>query len=165
MISPVRLRAKASGFTRISVRSIGSFAVVGVVRSGARARPPGPSAGPGPRSRLGRSDGCRFRLLVLVAVQRRVEFGQLRLHGSGGAAAALARRRGEAGNVGFAVGADRPRLVEWPRAVHAPLLELAQAARATYEVGLDPVVAVRAERLVELVQPRLGRAHLQLALV
>ena len=73
-------------------------------------------------------------------------------------------RRGDAGHVRLAVGADRPRLVERPRAVRAALLELAQAARAAHEVPLDAVVAVRALPAVDLRQPRLGGLHLQLPL-
>ena len=48
--------------------------------------------------------------------------------------------------------------------VGARVLELAQAVRAAQEVLLDLVVAVRAEEVAELGQPRLGRLHLELAL-
>jgi hypothetical protein len=45
----------------------------------------------------------------------------------------------------------------------AALLELAHAAGAAQVVGLDLVLAVRAELVVELHEPRLGRLHLELA--
>ena len=73
-------------------------------------------------------------------------------------------RRGQAGHVGLAVGADRPRLVQRARAADAALLELAQTAGAADEVALDAVVAVRAQRLVELAQAGLGGLRLELAL-
>ena len=46
----------------------------------------------------------------------------------------------------------------------ARVLELAHAARAAQEVTLDLGVAVRAQEVVQRVQPRLGRLHLELAL-
>src|ERR1019366_8958723 len=81
------------------------------------------------------------------------------------APAAGAARGGHARNLGLAVWADRPRLVQRARAARTALLQLAQAAWATDEVPLDPVVAMGAEPAVQLMQARLGGLHLELALV
>ena len=106
------------------------------------------------RAALARAvSGLRRRKLGLLGVDRRLRAPPAR------AACGRARR-----HLGLAVRADRPRLVERARAAHAALLELAQAARAAHEVALDAIVAVRAQRVVELVQARLGGLHLQLAL-
>ncbi len=59
--------------------------------------------------------------------------------------------------------ADAPRRVDRLRARVAALLELAHAARTAQVVRLDLVVAVRAERVLEIGQPRLGGGHLELA--
>src|SRR5205807_1318724 len=80
----------------------------------------------------------------------------------GARAPASAARRERRGDLGLAVGADRPALIERAPAGGAALLQLAQAARAAQEVALDPVVAVGAEAVVERGQPRFGGLHLQL---
>src|ERR1035437_3459595 len=116
IISPLRPRAKASGFTRISVLSMDSFAGLRC-RSGGRARTaagsPGAPAAARPHSRLGSDRGGGLLAVVLLGGDR----AELRHVG-------LQRRRrapappgrGDAGDVGLAVGADRPRLVERSRA-------------------------------------------------
>src|ERR1700689_5246949 len=158
-ISPESPRAKASGFTRIRVLSMVSFGSLGMSGSGARA----PSASAAAR-RGGRLHGRCGLLVAGVGGGRDLQLGNLALRCRGGAPATGARRR-DTRYIGLAVRADRPRLVERARTVHAALLELAQAAGAAHEVALDAVVAVRAQRLAELVQARLGSLHLQFALV
>ena len=58
-----------------------------------------------------------------------------------------------------------PGRVERPPAPCARILELAQARRATKEILLDDVVAVRADVHAVLGQPRLRRLDLEFALV
>src|SRR5882762_8793212 len=79
MISPLSERAKASGFTRISVRSMTSFA--GSLGSGGGPRAAGPAGSPAGAAagRLGGGDGSGRLLSVLdlLARERIVELGQL----------------------------------------------------------------------------------------
>src|SRR5215207_10003108 len=128
MISPVRLRAKASGFTRIRVRSI----VSPVYSLSAR----------GTRRRLGH--------------------GVLGRRGATAAPAAARGGRSRPG-LGLAVGAQAPGGVDRLTARVAALLEPAHAAGAAQVVGLDLVLAVRAELVVELHQAGFGGLHLELA--
>src|SRR5688572_24743663 len=128
MISPVRPRAKASGFTRIRVRSIRSFRWAS-------------SAGlPGPRSHVRRQPP--------VADSR----GDCLLLRVGGAAAA--RRR--LADLGLAVRADLPARVERLAARRAGLLEPPETARAAQEALLDVEVAIGAGQVVHVGQPGLG---------
>jgi hypothetical protein len=53
--------------------------------------------------------------------------------------------------------------VERLAAVAARVLELAHAVRAAQEVLLHVLLAVRADEVAALLQPRLGRLHLELA--
>src|SRR5258708_17859546 len=175
MISPLRERAKASGFTRIRVRSMCSFA--GGIGSGGSGAPAGTGGASRVRAsfrtrarrRIGRCDrrsrGGGLGLALLG--ERPLELDLLLgLAGFGGRGAAAPRARAtDARHVRLAVRADRPGLIERAAAVDAALLELAQAAGAADEVGLDAVVAVRAQRLVDLVQTRFGGLRLELALV
>src|SRR5256714_8046597 len=120
MIAPVRPRAKASGLTRIRVRSTFS--------PRCRVHGAGPRAGGGsfsPRNVEGRG------------------LPQLRL-GLAAAAAAARGRLHRARDLVLAVRADRPVRVQRLAAADARVLELAQAVRAAQEVGLHVVVAVRA---------------------
>src|SRR3954452_7054965 len=93
---------------------------------------------------LGRLDGRRLRFLVAPAA----------------AAGGLDRPS----DLRLAVRAQRPLRVERLAAGHARVLELAMAVRAAQEVPLDLVVAMRAQQVAELMQPRLGRLHLEFAL-
>src|SRR5918998_3485751 len=63
----------------------------------------------------------------------------------------------------LAVGAQLPRRVDGLAAREAGVLELAHAARTPQVVALDLVVAVRAQLVVQVREPRLGGRHLQLA--
>src|SRR5271166_4090779 len=178
MISPVRPRAKASGLTRISVRSICVPPC-----SSCRSRSASGRTARAPHSRfagrLGRGHRRGAELIVLLAdrlaVERRAPGLRQRalqriprrprttgshllqpvLHRRH-APAARAARRARPRHLGLAVGTERPGPVERTRAVRTALLQLAQAARAADEVALDAVVAVRAQPAVELVQARLG---------
>src|SRR5215207_849034 len=131
MISPVRPRANASGLTRISVRSIGSF-------------------------RRGLAPFSRALGLDVTAVGAGHLGGDRRLVGGGRPAPAAGggRRRGGV-HLGLAVRAQLPRRVDRLAARVAALLELAGAARAAQVVRLDLVVAVRAQLVVELREPGL----------
>src|SRR5512133_537306 len=80
------------------------------------------------------------------------------------AAPAAAWRGRDARDLGLAVRADAPRRVQRLGAVHARVLELAHATRAAQELALDLGVAMRAQEVVQRVQPRLRRLHLELAL-
>src|SRR5919109_2388522 len=130
MISPVRPRANASGFTRISVLSIGGSV----------------SAAPSAR-RLARCGGLFGLGLRRLGGNRRLV---RRL-----APAAARRGRGGCARLSLAVRAHAPRGVDRLRARVAALLELAHAARTAQVVGLDLVVAVRAERVVQAREARL----------
>src|SRR5215218_2730023 len=133
MISPDRPRANASGFTRISVFSMaGSVSASSAARRLARGR----SLFELRLRRLGRLGGDR-RLIRRLAP------------------AAARRGRGRCARLGLAERADAPRGVDRLRAGVAALLELAHAARAAQVVRLDLVVAVWAERVLEVGQPRL----------
>src|SRR3954464_5302252 len=84
---------------------------------------------------------------------------------AGRLAAAPAPRHGRVpGHLGLAVRADRPLRVERLAAVRARVLELAHAVGAAQEVLLDVRLAVRAHEVAALLQARLGRLHLELAL-
>src|SRR5215216_7127056 len=140
MISPVRPRAKASGFTRMRVRSMWSFDS-GVSRSGRRfndrPRPTfetPPSEPSSLRATLRRRCVVRDRRLI-----RRLATSP----------AACGRGRGGAG-LRLAVGAELPGGVDRLPARVAGVLELAHAARAAQVVALDLVVAVRAQLVVEV---------------
>src|ERR687898_561849 len=133
MISPVRLRANASGFTRIRVRSTwlssGQVRLSGVARCG--------------------------RLERGLFLGRPARPPPLALAPLGG------RRTGA--RLGLAVRAQAPGRVHGLAAARAALLELAHAAGAAQVVALDLVLAVRAQLVVELQQARLGGLHLELA--
>ena len=149
MISPVRLRSKASGLTRIRVLSTWLLSV-GVTARGGR------SAVPRRRCRPAAGGG--------LAVGRGADRGRARVPARA-RRSGPARRAGPAWpDLGLAVGADLPARVERLAALGARLLEPAQAARAAQEALLDLEVAVRAGLLVEAFQPGLGGRDLELAL-
>src|SRR6187399_491775 len=136
MISPDRPRANASGLTRISVFSMASSV----------------SASSATRCLAG-SGGLRLGLGELGGLRRLR--GDRRLVGRLATTATRGRRGGRA-RLGLAERADAPRGVDRLRARVAALLELAHAARAAQVVRLDLVVAVRAERVVQAREARLG---------
>src|SRR3954451_8146448 len=137
MISPDRPRANASGLTRISVLSMaGSVSASSAARRLARGRGLFEL-----RLGLGRLGGDRRLVRRLAPAPAR-----------GGR-----RRRAR---LGLAERADAPRGVDRLRARVAALLELAHAARAAQVVRLHLVVAVRAQRVFEAREPRLGGGHL-----
>src|SRR5664279_4820168 len=124
IISPLRPRAKASGFTRIRVLSMDSFAGSRCGSGGGARAPAGSPGAPGarPRGRLGSDRGGG--LLVILLGGDGADLGEVVIPcGRAGGAAAPAALRGDARHVGLAVGADRPGLVERARAVRAALLE------------------------------------------
>src|SRR4051794_18035699 len=134
-ISPVRPRAKASGLTRMRVRStellsfrIGAFALRSSVRRPAAVHPCDPAVGTADRraTLLCRRFGRHGRLIRGLA-----------------ATAPTCRGRRAGARLGLAVGAQLPGRVDRLPAAEAGVLELAHAARAAQVVGLDLVVAVR----------------------
>src|SRR5215216_6986892 len=138
MISPVRPRANASGLTRIRVRSTKILSL-----------------------RLATLTSLRFRFDVR-ALDRDLG-GDGRLFGRLRPPAAAGRLGWRGLHLRLAVRAQLPGRVDRLAARVAALLQLAHAARAAQVVGLDLVVAVRAQLVVELRQPRLGGRHLELA--
>src|SRR4051794_16127445 len=136
MISPVRLRANASGLTRMRVRSTGAPSSRGGWLARRRIPRDGPGDGrsaPAPDPRDPSSAG-----------------GRLDGRGLLGLAPAAAPRLGRlARDLRLAVGADLPLGVQRSPADAAGILELAQAGRAAQERLLDLVLAVRAEDVLE----------------
>src|SRR5215211_3439879 len=144
-ISPVRPRSNASGFTRMSVRSISPRTVGDRGRRGPDAeerrsqtsRPCGRPGGlprrhrPGGRCRPPRTPPCSLHLLA---------------------------------DLGLAVRADLPARVERLAADGAGLLQAPQAARAAEERLLDLEAAVLALLVLEIREPGLRRGDLDLAL-
>src|SRR5829696_9420603 len=147
-ISPVSPRAKASGLTRMSVRSMGAPGS----RSGRR--------GSLVQDRRATRNRLRPRPVVRTRALAAVGVGGA-LGGLASPAPATGRRRG---HLGLAERADPPQRIQRLGAVGARVLELAHAVGAAQVLALGRVVAVRTELEVELVQPRLGGLHLQLAL-
>src|SRR5215211_4932085 len=168
-ISPVRRRSKASGLTRIRVRSISLLVVEAQLRLGralalasgaGRARALGGDRGLG-RYRplllgLARRAGRGLPLRGLAPASRAGRRGGAR-RGGGPPGAARARLGRSLADLGLAVGADLPARVERPAAGRARLLEPPQAARAAQEVLLDLEAAVLAVHVLEVRQARLGR--------
>src|SRR3954454_13354608 len=139
MISPVRLRANASGLTRMRVRSMNFLSI---------------------RFRAAVAAGGDLRTTL---ARGRRWLGHDGLFGGAAATAAARGGRRDGAGLGLAVGAQLPRRVDRLAARVAALLEAAHAARAAEVVALDLVVAVRAELVVEGRQARLGGLHLELA--
>src|SRR4051812_3202219 len=137
-ISPVRLRANASGLTRMRVRSTYWSSVVSCF------------ALPSPQAATLQPGDVTSR-------RRHLSLGRLR------PAPAARPRGGRRHRLGLAERAQLPRRVDRLGARVAALLEAPHAARAAQEVRADRVIAVRAEREVELAQARLGRLQLELA--
>src|SRR5829696_7742605 len=81
-----------------------------------------------------------------------------------GAPPPAARQRRTPWHLGLAVRAHLPLRLQRPAAARARVLELAHAVRAAQEVLLHVLLAVRADEVAALLQPRLRRLHLQLAL-
>src|SRR4051812_32566600 len=119
MISPVRLRAKASGLTRMSVRSMDNWAPGGI--GGLRGGLLGTGRAGGARLLGGcRGGGCRGGCLTPAAV------------------AARGRGRGRRGaDLGLAVRAHLPVRIERASARLARVLELAHAAGTAQIILLD----------------------------
>src|SRR5215470_9376831 len=138
MISPVRPRANASGLTRIRVRS-----TVGVP--------------------FGALSAAALSLRLWLVVRDLSRHGRLVSCRRTAATTARGLRRRLVLHLRLAERAQLPRRVDRLAARVAALLELAHAARTAQVVGLDLVVAVRAELVVELCEARLGGRHLQLA--
>ncbi len=162
-ISPVRRRSKASGFTRIRVRSISAplSRVSGQPAEGGRSRPARAwRSAAAWRSAVAWPSGCRAARGV--AARGPAERGcPAALPCAAGAAGGLGRRLA---HLGLAVGADLPARVERLAADGAGLLEPAQAARAAQERLLHLEAAVLAAEVLDAGQPRLGRGDLELAL-
>src|SRR5438128_383809 len=166
--SPVSLRAKASGFTRISVLSMRGWAGV-YARSGSSAlRAPVRRAARSSSRDADPSDADLSELARPRAPEGRSPRSGVRAGRSPRSGARAARRAAlgllAARHLGLAVGAQPPARVERPTARCAWLLELAGAARAAEERLLDLGAALRARGLLDLRQPRLRRGDLQLAL-
>src|SRR3954447_1825203 len=140
--SPLRPRAKASGFTRIRVLS-------------KRKPPSGMSGSGGGRPRTG--GRAAATVPARLAPWRRLLFGREATCGGARPASRPAPRglRGRCGtrDLGLAERADLPQWIERLAARLAGLLELAQAARAAQELRLHAEAAVRAAR-IELREPR-----------
>src|SRR6185437_8939493 len=129
-----------------------------------------PPAGALPAPRLARSDACGPLVLVYRAgvggTRARAFGGSPRCRGRladlaaiafqlrGGAPARHAPRGRRRRDLGLAVGTDRPRFVERPRAALAALAQFAQAPGAAQVVALDGMLAVRALARLELSQAR-----------
>src|SRR3954451_14549804 len=169
MISPVRPRSKASGLTRIRVRSIHSpweaparewavaVAAVGAPGLGGRLVE---KAGLGLGPRLFEDDlAARGATLALAGplgspLRRRLP--------PAAPAGARRRRRRPADDLGLAEGAYTPCRVDRLPAAAARLLQLLHAVRAAQERRLDLVPAARAGAVLEHLQPPLGGPDLQL---
>src|SRR5215207_4531377 len=136
-ISPVRRRAKASGLTRISVRSMRG-SPVGSVRSARRGRALTLGAGRAlDGARVGRASRSRRARAGrgLPGLPRRGRTSRTR-------AASLGR--GRLADLGLAIGTDLPSRVERLGTDAAGLLEASQAARTAQEVALHLEAAVLA---------------------
>src|SRR3954462_8353945 len=141
-ISPVRPRANASGLTRIRVRSKVWCPPIGV-------------------SSYRRRTDVRWGALRPRWAARSANGGGGGPPGGGGGAGGP--RCGRGGRLGLAEWAQLPRRVDRLSARVAAFLEAPHAARAAQEVRAHGVVAVRAQRVVELSQAGLDRLQLELA--